>query len=40
MAGVWLFLLGISLSNTDLILLANMISAGDRVDGVDLFGVI
>ena len=40
MAGVGLFLLGISLLNTDLILLANMISAGDRVDGADLFGVV
>ena len=40
MAGVWLFLLGISLSNTDLILLANLFSAGDSVDGADLFGVI
>ena len=37
---MWLFLLGISLSNADLILLANMLSAGDRIDGADLFGVI
>ena len=40
MVGMWLFLLGISLSSTDLILLANILSAGDRVDGADLFGVI